>query len=116
MAILPGLLNRLTERVAEQELADYLEMHRRTYARVGLPYTAEDRAKGEACWRWSRTLPANLDIEEAIQRLAAWWADQLGLSADEIIAEAERLVAEHDAAGECAEDCPVCEGANRQQP
>ena len=106
---LESLLNRLADRVAEQELADTIEMHRRAYARFGMPFTAEDRAHSEAYWRWSRTLPADLDIEEQIQRLATWWADRLGLSSDAIIAEAERLVAEHNAEGECAADCPVCE-------
>ena len=105
---LESLLNRLADRVAEQERADFLAAHRRIWTRLGLPFTAEDQADSEAYWRWSRTLPADLDIEEVIRQCAKWWAARRGLPAEDIIADAERAVAEHHA-DECPADCPICD-------
>jgi hypothetical protein len=104
---LEALLNRLANRVDEQERADFLEFHRRTWTRLGLPFTAEDQADGDAYWRWSRTLPADIAFEEALCRAAHWWADRPRRSAENILANAERSIAEHTA-GECPEDCPIC--------
>ena len=118
MAILPALLNRLAERVAEQEIADGVALHRRAWQRVGLPFTAEDAAASAAFWRAHRTRPTGLGLEGEIQWAAQWWADRLGLSAEEIITEAERIVEEHDkngcsgyglADGEPCEFCEICQ-------
>ena len=107
---LESLLIRLADRLAEQERADFLAAHRRIWTRLGLPFTAEDKADSEAYWRWSRTLPADLDFEETLRQCANWWAARRGLSAEEaedIIADAVRAVAEHHA-DECPADCPIC--------
>ncbi len=99
-----ALLNRLAERVAEQEIDLAVEKARRLHQHYGYPFTEEDRASIIAFQRHKRTWPPGLDIEEQIQRGAAWYAPRLGVSVEDYIAEAERLVEEHDQNG-CGEDC-----------
>ena len=103
------LLNRMSRRLEELELAEAIEKYRRAHARHGLPFTPESQGDIEAYVRWRRTWPAGLSAEEQGQRAIDWWAHRHGLDPAELRAEAERLVAEHDAAGECAEDCPLHE-------
>ena len=94
-----GLERRLA-RLEEQEIAAAVEQARRHCESHGLPFDAEARAGVEAFERYRRSWPTGLDLEEQIQRAAAWSAARLGVSPEELIAEAERL------AGECAEACP----------
>jgi hypothetical protein len=94
VAIRPGLLNRLERRLEEQELAEFVEKARRAHVRHGLPFDAEARAAVEAFYRHKRTWPTGLDLEQYIQRAAAWWAPRIDVSVEEHIAEAERVAAE----------------------
>ena len=66
----------------------------------GLPCDAEAHASVEIFERYRRSWPAGLDLEEPIQRAAAWSVARLGVSPEELIAKAARL------AGECDEECP----------
>ena len=96
-------LGRRLARLEEQEIATAVEKARRIHERHGLTFDEGARADIIAFQRHKRTWPPGLDLEESIQRAAAWWAPRIGVSAEEYIAEAEKLVEEHDA--ECSEDC-----------
>ena len=98
--VLESLLNRLGQRLEEQEVAAAVERARRHYELHDLPFDAETRAGIEALQRYKRTWPPDLDIEEQIRRAAAWCADRSGLDPAEVIAEAERL------AERCRAECP----------
>ncbi len=87
-------LSRIERQLAAQETATLIETARRAHVRHGLPFTAEDQADMEAYARWKRTWPPGLDLEAQIRRAAAWWAAKTGVEMAEVIAEAERLVAE----------------------
>ena len=54
----------------------------------GLPCDAEAHASVEIFERYRRSWPAGLDLEEPIQRAAAWSVARLGVSPAELIAKA----------------------------
>ena len=100
MSTLQQRLDRLGQRLEEQEVAAAIERAQRHCELHGLPFSAETRAGVEAFQRHKRGWPTDLDMEEQIRRTAAWWADRMGLPPEEVIAEAERL------AERCREECP----------
>ena len=89
--VLESLLNRLGQRLEEQEIAAAVERACRHCELHGIPFDAEARAGVEALQRHQRTWPPDLDLEEKIRRAATWWADRMGLPPEEVVAEAERL-------------------------
>ena len=97
-------LDRLGQRLEEQEIAAAIERTATHCQLQGLTFDEQLRSKfsaGIATYvRHKRTWPRDLDLEEQIRRAAAWWADWMGLPPEEVIAEAERL------AERCGEECP----------
>ena len=93
------LLNRMSRRLEELEIAAEVE---RIIAHVeagGTPCDAEDRVEAEAYVRHRKTWPPDLSLDEHMQRAAAWWAPRIGCSVEEYLAEVEQLAAELAAEG-----------------